>query len=162
MQYLWIKEGGNIKINLINPEKGTDIKLKIITKDFLKLTDPKTVLEKILSEDYPIVSVNETLSINYNKQIYYIDITECKPSNTIQIIDVDLNVDFEKMEEPKKEENESEESNTKDTNNSDSINTMKTSLNPDKEKEKNNNIEDYKKNNEFVPFSGKGYTLGSS
>ena len=149
MQYLWIKEGGNVKLNLIVPEKGTDIKLKIVSKDFLKLTDPKTVLEKILSEYYPIVSVNETLSINYNNQIYYIDITECKPSNTIQITDVDLNVDFEKIDEPEKEKQDDKKEDP-----SNELLNEKLLDNKDK-------IVEFKKNKEFVPFSGKGYTLGS-
>jgi len=166
MGCLCIGEGENINITLIQPEKGTDIKLKIISKDFLKLTNPKVVLEKVISENYPIISLNESLSINYNNNIYEILITECKPIDTIQIIDVDLNVDFDSIDEKKKE-------NIKESNNSSLVENKE--IKEIKEIKENNNIfednnankkkeselNNYKKDKTFVAFSGKGYTLGT-
>jgi len=51
-----IGEGTNVKIELVAPPKGDFVKLRLHnSKEFSKLSDPKAVLEKILSKDYPVV-----------------------------------------------------------------------------------------------------------
>lgn len=159
MGCLCINEGDNINITLIQPEKGTDVKLKIISKDFLKLTNPKVVLEKTLSENYPIISLNESLSINYNNNVYEILITECKPIDTIQIIDVDLNVDFDSIDEKKEDIKEINENSLVENKEIKVNNNIFEDNNVSNKKE--SELNNYKKDKTFVAFSGKGYTLGT-
>ena len=100
---------------------------------------------------YPVISKGDTISINYNSNTYFIDITECKPSDTIQIINTDLNVDFDKPLDYKELEKIKEPENLNNVVHAN--NTLNSIRNEQKEK--------FKKNTEFVPFSGKGNRLGS-
>ena len=155
MEQLWIIEGNNVNICLEEPDKGSYVKLRCQTSDFTQLSNPKAVLEKNMSLYYPVVSKGDTISINYNSNTYFIDITECKPSDTIQIINTDLNVDFDKpldYKEPEKIKEPENPSNVVDDNKVEA-NTLTSIRNEQKEK--------FKKNTEFVPFSGKGNRLGS-
>ena len=72
MEQLWISEGENVNICSVYPEDGTYIKLKPQTTDFINLSTPKIVLEKTMSLSYPVVSAGDTISIDYNNNIYYI------------------------------------------------------------------------------------------
>ena len=62
-----------------------------------KFIDPKAVLEKYLSLDYPVVTKGHTILINYKDigEQFYIDIVDCEPADTIKIINTDVNVDFD-------------------------------------------------------------------
>ena len=106
MDGLGIKEGDVIKINLICPVKGSYIKFRLHNSNFSKLSDPKVVLEKNLSKYYPVVTEGHTISIEHLGKTYYIDVLKCEPAETIQIINTNVNVDFDKpldyVEPPKK------------------------------------------------------------
>ena len=99
MNNLNVKEGNNIKLELVkNVINGTHIKLQPHSMDFvnMKNVDPKELLEKSMSKNYPILTKGHTIVIycNTNKRSYYLDVIETKPSEEIKIIDVNLNVDF--------------------------------------------------------------------
>ena len=104
-----IGEGTNVKIELVTPPKGSFIKLRLHnSKEFSKLSDPKAVLEKIMSSDYPVVTQGQTIAIHYRdlNKVFMMDIVETKPSEVIEILNADINVDFDKAldyEEPKPE-----------------------------------------------------------
>ena len=104
-----IGEGTNVKIELVAPPKGSFIKLRLHnSKEFSKLSDPKAVLEKIMSSDYPVVTQGQTIAIHYRdlNKVFMMDIVETKPSEVIEILNADINVDFDKAldyEEPKPE-----------------------------------------------------------
>ena len=159
MQTLWITEGETINICLYKPEKGKYIKLKPHTSDFIKLSNPKIILEKMLSRYYPIVSKNDTISILYNKNVYYIDIIESQPSDTIQIINTDLNVDFDEpmdYQRLKKEEEIRQSEKIKKSDDEVIENIIENTSNL-----KKNDVSKYKKNNGFIAFQGVGNRLGS-
>ena len=93
-----IGEGINVKIELVAPPKGDFVKLRLHnSKEFSKLSDPKAVLEKILSKDYPVVTQGQTIALHYQEQdkVFLVDIVETKPSEIIEILNADINVDFD-------------------------------------------------------------------
>jgi len=91
-----IGEGVNVKIELVSPPKGDFVKLRLHnSKEFSKLSDPKAVLEKILSRDYPVVTQGQTIALNYTDKVFMIDIVETQPTEIIEILNADINVDFD-------------------------------------------------------------------
>ena len=94
-----IGEGTNVKVELVSPPKGSFIKLRLHnSKEFSKLSNPKAVLEKIMSKDYPVVTQGQTIAIHYTdlNKVFMMDIVETKPSEVIEILNADINVDFDK------------------------------------------------------------------
>ena len=104
-----IAEGTNVKIELVAPPKGDFVKLRLHnSKEFSKLSDPKAVLEKIMSRDYPVVTQGQTIALHYQEldKVFMIDIVEARPAEIIEILNADINVDFDKAvdyEEPEPE-----------------------------------------------------------
>ena len=91
-----VEQGENAELELIVPPNGDFVKLQFHTGEFAKLTNPKAVLEKIMSKDYPVLTRGQTIVLNYAdlNTKYYVDIVETKPTEIIQIINTNLNVDF--------------------------------------------------------------------
>lgn len=85
------------KITLVNKEikKGTRLKIKPHSSDFLEIQDYKQYLEKNLLELYTTLTKNQTLLIPYFDKTLMIDILECDPNDIISIIDTDIEVDIE-------------------------------------------------------------------
>ena len=112
-----IGEGTNVKIELVSPPKGDFVKLRLHnSKEFSKLSDPKAVLEKILSRDYPVVTQGQTIALNYTDKVFMIDIVETQPTEIIEILNADINVDFDialDYEEEHEEEQEDKMGNYK-------------------------------------------------
>ena len=96
MEGLGISEGQHVDIQLAFPVKGTYIKIQPHTTSFINLTNPKALLEKVLSEKYPVVTEGHTIAIEYLNKVFYIDIVKTEPAPVIDILNVNLNVDFEK------------------------------------------------------------------
>ena len=89
-----------------------------------------------------------------------IDIVETKPSEIIEIINTDINVDFDKAldyEEPPPKKQEVKEAWVPPLNQNVKINQDISGSTI----QRNRNLKDYKKTDAFVPFSGKGNVLGS-
>lgn len=97
MAGMGIKEGSNVEVSLYNPPNGSYVKLQLHQQEFAQLADPKAVLEKILSRDYPVVSQGQTIALYYKEvdKVYHIDIVKAEPAEVIKIINVNLNVDFD-------------------------------------------------------------------
>ena len=159
-----IGEGTNVKIELVAPPKGDFVKLRLHnSKEFSKLSDPKAVLEKIMSSDYPVVTQGQTIAIHYRdlNKVFMMDIVETKPSEVIEIINTDINVDFDRALDYEEAEA--------------SINEAKETIVPPNPNEnvkinqdisgstiyQNRNKNKYKKTDGFIAFSGKGNVLGS-
>jgi hypothetical protein len=145
MLLLNIKEGERISIsNLNNIPKGTELTLKPHEEKFIQLSDPRSILEKHLSINYPILSINDVVRIKYLDEIYSLSVTNLKPGNTVQLINCNINLLFDQAYDhkllPKKE------------------------LLPQPEKRdvihNSRKRKPFSKN--FVPFQGKGYRLGDS
>lgn len=130
--------------------KGEYIKIKPFQKAFIELTNPKVILEKHISQYYPILTQGEVISINFNNTNYQIEIVETKPSQSIQTTNCDINLDFDRpvdMEEESKNETKQELKNE---------NTVISG----KSRE---HVYTYKRSKEDMRrFPGKGYRLGSS
>ena len=97
IENLKIEIGSIINLTLLNYkiEKGQFIKIKPHTSNFLEIMDPKHFLENHLSKRYTTLTKGQTIIIPIENSNMLIDILECEPSETISIIDTDLEVDFE-------------------------------------------------------------------
>ena len=86
-----------VEIEKICPVQGTYIKLRPHKTEFINLSNPKAVLERIMSRDYPVVSQGQTIELNYEDLNckYRIDIVETNPAEIISIINTDINIDFD-------------------------------------------------------------------
>ncbi len=94
---LGLTEGSTVNIDLSTPPDGSYIKLQPHKTEFIELPDPKALLEKALSVNYPVVTEGHTITIQNPEtdKVYHIDIVKTEPSPIIKIIDVNVNVDFE-------------------------------------------------------------------
>ena len=89
MESCSLQEGNTVKVDLVSPPKGNFMKIRLHnSKEFSKLTNPKVVLEKIISRDYPVVTQGQTIALNYTdlNKVFMIDIVETRPSEIIEII----------------------------------------------------------------------------
>ena len=160
MESIGISEGQHVEIKLASPVKGTYIKIQPHTTSFINLSNPKALLEKVLSEKYPVVTEGHTIAIEYLKKVFYVDIVKTEPAPVIDILNVNLNVDFDKpfdYQEPNTsqiiEHNmKVEDMEVEETQN----NTM---IHP-KPIISRNNIKKYKKTYDMEKFPGTGYRLG--
>lgn len=95
MEHIGIKEAQEVEIEKVSLDQGSYIKLRPHKTAFINLSNPKEILEKVMSSDYPVVSQGQTIEIYYEEIKYLIDIVETKPDVSISIINTDINIDFE-------------------------------------------------------------------
>ena len=163
MESCALQEGNTVKVDLVSPPKGNFMKIRLHnSKEFSKLTNPKVVLEKIISRDYPVVTQGQTIALNYTdlNKVFMIDIVETRPSEIIEIINTDINVDFDKAldyVEPPPKKQEVKEAWVPPMNQNVKINQDISGSTI----HQNRNLKQFKKTVGFVPFSGKGNVLGS-
>lgn len=74
--------------------KGVRVKFQPQTLEFLNISDPKAVLERTL-RNFACLTPGDLIEIQYNKATYPILVRETTPPETINIVDCDLEVDFE-------------------------------------------------------------------
>tara|TARA_Y100000748_G_C15327302_1_gene422587 strand:+ start:114 stop:743 length:630 start_codon:yes stop_codon:yes gene_type:complete len=93
---LGVADGEQVVVSQVKDiPTGEFLKIKPFETAFTELADPKAVLEKVISTNYPVLSQGEIIVINYLDSEYHIEITECKPDTTIQTINCDINLEFE-------------------------------------------------------------------
>jgi ubiquitin fusion degradation protein 1 len=95
MDTIGITEGNQVEIEKISPVQGSYMKLRPHKTAFIDLPDPKAILEKIMSSDYPVVTQGQTIELFHEGIKYLIDIVETKPAEVISIVNTDINIDFE-------------------------------------------------------------------
>ena len=97
MDNIGIREGKQVEIEKICPVQGTYMKLRPHKTEFINLSNPKAVLERIMSRDYPVVSQGQTIELYYEDMNckYLIDIVETNPAEIISIVNSDINIDFD-------------------------------------------------------------------
>ena len=97
MEGLGLKEGNTVQVELSTPPDGSYIKLQPHKTEFIELPDPKALLEKALSLNYPVVTEGHTITIQNpdTNKVYHVDIVKTAPTSIIKIIDVNVNVDFD-------------------------------------------------------------------
>lgn len=74
---------------------GEFLKIKPFETAFTELADPRGILEKIISTNYPVLSQGEIIVIKYLDQEYHIEIVECEPGPVIQSLNCDINLEFD-------------------------------------------------------------------
>ncbi|XP_059647571.1 uncharacterized protein LOC132293926 isoform X2 [Cornus florida] len=93
MENLLLQEGDIVRVRNVTLPKGTYVKLRPHTKDFLDISNPKAILETTL-RNFSCLTTGDSIMVAYNSKKYFIDIMETKPSNAISIIETDCEVDF--------------------------------------------------------------------
>jgi ubiquitin fusion degradation protein 1 len=182
--WMMIKLGCNdgdrlfVKLANIKFEKGTRITIRPQCKTFFDLPNIKDSLENSVI-NYSILTKGDLISLNIvsgesSSKEYLVEIIDTHPSETINIIDCDLEIDFNynfesnQVSDSKNEYRENVSNNTINTINvnkseqpesSNSFGSAPSGKKINKNYEKNGSgIEQDK--SKFVPFSGQGYTLG--
>jgi hypothetical protein len=150
--HLEINPHDPVRITDIRFPKGNFLKIQPHQMKFIELEnpDPKTILETELSK-FSCLTKNSTIHINHDDQVYKFNILELKNNNKdcdyISIVDVDLNIDFERpLDKPP-----TPPPSPKGGFSPFSFLDKKECCGSEKEKEK-----------KFVSFSGTGRTLGST
>lgn len=98
METLFINQGERVSITSVTLPKGSYLKLKPRNERFLKLQNPKNILEHHLKR-YTTLYLGQTLRINYLNCIWEIDVVETKPTEAICINNADVRLDFESDEQ---------------------------------------------------------------
>lgn len=150
MDNLMLEQGSTVNLVYETVPKGSYIKIRPHKTKFIELSNPKAVLEKHININYPTLTKGETISINYNNEIYFIDIVDTKPVESINILNSDINLDFDKpldYVEPQEPEQKNEI-------------VARSSVEKEPIKRRVSSFAK-RKVGMFVPFSGKGYTLGT-
>lgn len=91
---LCLTEGMIINLRNVILDRGTFIKFKPHKTEFVLNPNPKVILENGLRA-YVCITKNDTISIEFNKKIYWLDVVECKPKDTVCLTNVDVTVDFD-------------------------------------------------------------------
>jgi len=150
MNNIGIREGNQVEIEKICPVQGTYMKLRPHKTEFINLSNPKAVLERIMSRDYPVVSQGQTIELNYEDLNcrYRIDIVETNPAEIISIVNTDINIDFDPpldYVEPKPLSPIAEIPQNKIISRETQLKSMQSPI-----------------TKQFMPFSGRGNKLGSN
>lgn len=155
MNNISVNEGENVQVVLMNIPEGTYAKFRFHESEFPNFEDSKKKFESIISKDYPVINQGQTLQIFYNNKVHLVDVLETKPNEFINIINVNLNVDFDTPLDDDSCEDCGGETKVPECPSTNVIYTP-----PEVSRVENYKI--YKPwSNGFVPFSGKGYRLGS-
>lgn len=96
-QKLHLEYGDILTVHLYTCDTGTHIHLRPEEFAFVQLPNPKEILEKAISEYYPVISENDTLTICHQDREYRIQVTKTLPGSSIKTFHCDINVE---MEEP--------------------------------------------------------------
>ncbi|CDO66664.1 ubiquitin fusion degradation protein UFD1, putative [Plasmodium reichenowi] len=94
MQQLNLKEGDIVRVTSVSLPKGTFVKLKPCSKDFMELSNHRAVLETAL-RNYATLTIGDNIVIHYLGKTYEIKIVDLKPAFACTIIETDVEVEFE-------------------------------------------------------------------
>ena len=147
---LCLMEGQQINVRNVILQPGTSIKLQPHKTEFINNPNPKTILEYNL-RNYFCVTEGDTISVKFGKNIYKIDIVQCKPNKAIRTLNCDIEVDFD----PPKDYKEPVKQNINNNNNNSS--TIK--FNSDEKPFKKLTEEEIKKQIEDKKFSGHHFRI---
>ena len=102
-QRLYLTEGMMVNLRNVSLPKGKFVRIRPHQTEFIKISNPRAVLENNL-RNYLCVTKGDTITVQFNKKKYSIDIVECQPKDAISLTNVDVEVDFEKPLDYKEEE----------------------------------------------------------
>lgn len=104
MENMQLNEGDIVHLRSASIQKGSFVKLKPQTTDFIKLSNPKAVLEQALrGGKFSALTTGETFRILHNKKKYDIGVVQVRGEGSfapgapeaVCIIEADVEVDFE-------------------------------------------------------------------
>lgn len=93
MQNLVAEEGSLLRFANVSLPKGSFVKIRPRSSDFLDISDPKAVLEMSL-RNYSCLTKDDQVCINYNSKNFFFDVLELKPADAVSIVETDMEVDF--------------------------------------------------------------------
>lgn len=94
MDQLYLEEGAEVILRNVTLPKGTYMKIQPHKTEFIDLGDPKSILERQLT-NYATIYKGDTINIHHNGKDYLINILECKPQDSICVVEADVNLDFD-------------------------------------------------------------------
>jgi ubiquitin fusion degradation protein 1 len=94
MGNLCVREGQSVRITNISLPKATFVKIQPVEHQFLKLSNPKAVLEHELRH-FTCLTQGDQITIKYDTNQYNIQIKEIWPEAACCILETDCNVEFE-------------------------------------------------------------------
>lgn len=103
MENMHLNEGDIVHLRSASIPKGSFVKLQPQTSDFIKISNPKAVLEQSL-RSFSALTKGETFRILYNKKKYDIGVVQVRPEGgsfgpnqpeAVCIIEADVEVDFD-------------------------------------------------------------------
>ena len=167
MTDICVEEGSDVELELVIPPKGDFVKLRFHTSEFAGLSNPKAIMEKIMSKDYPVLTRGQTIVLNYSdlNKIFRVDVLDTKPTEIIQIINTNLNVDFDEPFDIKKSPPCPSVENViirPEENKQSDIQIPEEPFNGPFVNNRQELLKKYRQwSNGFIPFSGRGWRLGS-
>eukprot|EP00297_Palpitomonas_bilix_P011644 CAMPEP_0113881738 /NCGR_PEP_ID=MMETSP0780_2-20120614/8549_1 /TAXON_ID=652834 /ORGANISM="Palpitomonas bilix" /LENGTH=327 /DNA_ID=CAMNT_0000868641 /DNA_START=157 /DNA_END=1140 /DNA_ORIENTATION=+ /assembly_acc=CAM_ASM_000599 len=102
MQNLHLEDGDIINVKSAMLPKGIFVKFRPTTSDFLKIANPRAVLENRLRK-FSCLTQGETIKFEFNRKFYSLEVIEVKGNfnhshtcnnNAVSIIETDIEVDF--------------------------------------------------------------------
>jgi ubiquitin fusion degradation protein 1 len=93
MHNISVLEGEKILFRYVFLEKGNYVKIQPQTSDFLEISNTKAILESKL-RNFTCLTKSDSIAIEFNEKIYWLNIIEVKPGNAISIVETDINLDF--------------------------------------------------------------------
>jgi len=103
MENMWLNEGDIVHLRSVSLNKGSYVKLQPQLTDFIKISNPKAVLEQSL-RNFSALTKGQTFRILYNKKKYDINVVEVRrhggpfppgQAPAVCIIETDMELDFE-------------------------------------------------------------------
>lgn len=96
MKTLKLEEGDLLQVLTTDLPQGTFVQLEPQSPEFLKISDPKAVLENTL-RNFSTLTKGDIFQFSYNESLYEVAVLEVKPETSnmaISVIETDLSVDF--------------------------------------------------------------------
>jgi hypothetical protein len=98
---LCINIGDEVECNLFDPPDATKVIFKPLNKSFYEINDIKSILEHNIIKKYQFLVKNQKITINYLDTNINLEIVSLEPYDICRTTEIDLNVDFEPIDEQK-------------------------------------------------------------
>jgi len=96
MQKLQITDGETVQLTRCQSlPRGTFVKFQPLTSEFASLPNPKATLETYLGWNFSTLTKGETITIRQDDQKYSLIVKECRPEDSISIVETSLRVEFD-------------------------------------------------------------------
>lgn len=94
MQGLFMEEGTLLTVKNVTLPKANYVKFQAQSVDFLKINNPRAVLEVTLRK-FTCLTKGDMICLPYAGTKYHLEVTEVKPNEAASIVESDVKVDFD-------------------------------------------------------------------